>query len=545
MDIFTLMMMLIVTLFFAGGGFVFFKSYGKNTAWGRVPEGEERRDLYDAISSGDCERVHWYIKQGYSFDFSPMPPLTAAVKADDPAMLALLLSATKDLDLTDEKGMTPLMWAVRQGNVNMVTMLLGRGANPNTSDHLGRTPLMLAASNCDGAMLDLLLERGAVVDAMDENDWDALFWSVEGDCVNAVNRFLDLGLDPKRPDKQGQTAMKLAEKKPDIYEPFRQWIKSGKKPKPKSEISPKPVKAKGSFKLAWLLLPLVLLLVFWAMNRTDFSSKMKENGTIAEVSAPEDVLIHDGFGLLPAGPFTMGCAPGDQDCRDDELPAHEAYVSAFYMSQTEVSYAEFSRFMPKTGPAQEPVTQVSWYEAIAYCNWLSEVTGKEPVYRFRGSTEIPTEPNCKTDCDLSYPITVDWSANGFRLPTETEWEKAARFVSGAGRYPWGNEAPKPGETAIFATSKPENVGGVLDEKLPLQHMAGNVAEWVMDNYDPQAYGKVKGKDPCIRMGSSNKVFRGGHWQSMGLELRTSARLSAPPTHRSPTIGFRVCRSVGL
>jgi serine/threonine-protein kinase len=255
--------------------------------------------------------------------------------------------------------------------------------------------------------------------------------------------------------------------------------------------------------------------------------------TTQSVAAP-DSLVPEGtlppidLVLVPAGPFTMGCnAEHDPHCERDELPSHEVTVGAFQLDRVEVTVAEYAacvkagrctsdglgegEFCNWTRPdrLEHPINCVDWNQASAYCEWVS-----------------------------------------MRLPTEAEWEKAAR---GDGRrvYPWGNEPPTCrlavmddggdgcGKDSTWPVgSKPEGASpfGALD-------MAGNVWEWVADRYDVGYYARSPAQDPQGAEAGIERGERGGSWLSSEIaDLRTSERQSSPASYRNYNLGFRCARN---
>jgi formylglycine-generating enzyme required for sulfatase activity len=222
--------------------------------------------------------------------------------------------------------------------------------------------------------------------------------------------------------------------------------------------------------------------------------------------------------LVPAGEFTMGSATGDAD----ELPVHKVYVGAFFMDKHQLSVGQYARFleathherppdwttMNKPQNQNRPVANVDWAEADAYCKWA-----------------------------------------GKRLPTEAEWEKAARGTDGR-VYPWGNEPP----TRFHANSGKEvwsnhsaltPVGTFEEGKSPygVYDMAGNVWEWVSDWYDSEYYQLSPPQNPSGPRKGSHKVVRGGSWGSNGItDLRSSDREIHLPSFRGFGTGFRCVKN---
>ena len=222
--------------------------------------------------------------------------------------------------------------------------------------------------------------------------------------------------------------------------------------------------------------------------------------------------------LVPAGEFLMGSTDADTDADSDEKPQHKVYLDAFYIDQTEVTNAEYKRFVDATGhrapdhwtngqiPAgleNHPVVYVSWEDANAYAQWA-----------------------------------------GKRLPTEAEWEKAARGTDGR-IYPWGNtwDSAKcnsgdggPGKTTPVG-SYPAGASpyGALD-------LAGNVWEWCADWYGEGYYQTSPANNPRGPDSGSYRVLRGGSWIINRGDIRAADRLRFDPGLRDYNLGFRCCLS---
>ncbi|MCI0479196.1 formylglycine-generating enzyme family protein, partial [Candidatus Uhrbacteria bacterium] len=220
---------------------------------------------------------------------------------------------------------------------------------------------------------------------------------------------------------------------------------------------------------------------------------------------------------VPEGPFTMGSREGDPD----EAPEHQVYLSTYYIDLKEVTQGDYARFvrMTKRGKPFIPVFEddqskilkpelpaigMSWSDAVAYCKWA-----------------------------------------GKRLPTEAEWEKAARG-EGRRRYPWGNEfgigrANTDGsEDGFRYLSGPGSFEsgrspyGVFD-------MTGNDAEWVDDTYDEQYYQKTPYRDPKGPEDGQHKVIRGGSWRETPQNARVAKRFQAKMWRTDSTIGIRCAK----
>jgi len=238
---------------------------------------------------------------------------------------------------------------------------------------------------------------------------------------------------------------------------------------------------------------------------------------------------------IPAGPFTMGSRKGHGE--DDELPEHQVWVDEFLVARFPVTAAEWALFLNKNGnpdfsyfePSDEttvvlhdkvyyprrdcaryPANGVTWYGAVAFCEWLSQETGKE-----------------------------------FRLPFEAEWEKAARSGMERMRYPWGNDPPNgraqfnqqwvdPRHTLSPVDAYPSNSYGLYD-------MVGNVWEWCADWYEPDYYRNSPKRDPKGPENGRMRVMRGGAWGCLDVQVRCGGRWGEWPGSRSSGAGFRVAR----
>jgi sulfatase modifying factor 1 len=221
---------------------------------------------------------------------------------------------------------------------------------------------------------------------------------------------------------------------------------------------------------------------------------------------------------IPAASFLMGSAAG-QDC---ERPIHRVWVEAFRLAATQVTNAEYARFLSATGAApppfwqdpnfnhpQQPVTAVSWFEAARYCEWLSSQTGR--VYR---------------------------------LPTEAEWELAARGALEQKSFPWGDAAPQslPNYATRWQTG-PEPVARYAANAFGLYDICENVHEWCSDWYDPSYYAVSPERNPRGPEQSKRKSSRGGSWRHHIKVARCAARSSIPPEFQYADYGFRIACEV--
>lgn len=256
--------------------------------------------------------------------------------------------------------------------------------------------------------------------------------------------------------------------------------------------------------------------------------------------------VRDGLVLIPGGTFTMGSPAGERQRHEDER-AHRVALSPFYLSPYEVTQAEYESVMGAnpshfTGD-NLPVETVTWYDAAAYCNALSEREGLTPAYTVSGNT-------------------VSWNraADGYRLPTEAEWEYAARAGT-TGVFPWGDRITSDNanfegtypylieenyvnrQDPTVRSSRNRNRTVEVDELEPngfgLYNMHGNVSEWCFDYYGE--YGEETGNPAGARSGSL-RVNRGGGWNDFGKQLRSAYRSAAAPDTTDWNLGFRVARN---
>jgi len=297
--------------------------------------------------------------------------------------------------------------------------------------------------------------------------------------------------------------------------------------------------------------------------------------------------------LIPAGTFQMGDSFGEGEY--DERPVHTVTLSSFYMSKYETSNSQYCQFLnsalfqglvtvrngrvfnagsetfhsycdtssdysqivysnnsftvrTKGGRdmTNDPMVQVSWYGAVAYCNWLSQQEGLQPCYDF--ST---------WECDFS--------KNGYHLPTEAQWEYAARGGLSGGRFSWGDTINHDnanyqawGIVYSYDTSPYTNqtfhptwndgiepytspVGSFAPNGYGLYDTAGNVYEWCNDWYGAYDYSSSPQTNPTGSTQDGYRVLRGGCWYFPAHLCRVAYRSSSSPGNRRYFYGFRVCR----
>ena len=253
---------------------------------------------------------------------------------------------------------------------------------------------------------------------------------------------------------------------------------------------------------------------------------------------------------IEGGTFMMGSPSTEAERRDDEVQRRVS-VGSFYMSRYEVSQREYESVMG-TNPSSYrgenlPVEMVSWYDAIEYCNRLSQRDGLTPAYTIDKGR---SDPNNQSSSDtLRWLVIWNRNVNGYRLPTEAEWEYACRAgtttpfnlgnnitTSNAnydGHYPYNNNAK--GESG--RGMRP--VGSFAPNAWGLYDMHGNVREWCWDWYG--SYNPSDLNNPTGPATGSLRVLRGGSLHDTAAHARSARRDNAAPSSRSVRIGFRVVR----
>lgn len=289
-------------------------------------------------------------------------------------------------------------------------------------------------------------------------------------------------------------------------------------------------------------------------QRVETTLLTPEQSRIAATPAVVKTKFDQQLRLMPIGRYTMGSPRREPGRRANESQREVELKRGFYLSVTEVTNAQFRRFKPEHRSGiignhtldldNQPVVGVTWMEAVLYCNWLSEQDGLPPAYEKKGETLVAVNPMTK----------------GYRLPSDAEWEWAARNEGGGKlrRYPWGDAlpvAPRSGNYADamarlvvqdvipdyddgFAGSAP--VGKFPPNPLGLQDIGGNVAEWVHDYYTVTADSGQTLVDPLGPTDGKQHVIRGASWKHSGVtDLRLSARDFGDGARND--VGFRIAR----
>jgi formylglycine-generating enzyme required for sulfatase activity len=237
--------------------------------------------------------------------------------------------------------------------------------------------------------------------------------------------------------------------------------------------------------------------------------------------------------LIPAGSFLMGATPDDAGAFDAEKPQHKVMITRpFYLGVYEVTQPEYKQVMgvnPSDFVDSEllPVERVSWFDALAFCNKLSTREGRRPYYKIEDRT-----------------VTI-LGGNGYRLPTEAEWEYACRAPSDPGsatKHPFGNDGSGLANYAWFrgiGEFKTHPVGQKLPNRWGLYDMQGNLWEWCQDWFGENYYKQSPADDPRGPMQGDERVLRGGSWDYHPGVCRPAERGFHVPENRSDNIGFRV------
>ena len=273
-----------------------------------------------------------------------------------------------------------------------------------------------------------------------------------------------------------------------------------------------------------------------------------ETGTEAKTEVKTEVReVNDNFILLDGGKFLMG-SPESERQREPDEAAHEVTISPFYVDPYEVTQGDYETLMGENpsyfSGDNLPVENVTWYEAIAYCNALSESRGLTPVYTVEGDT-------------------VSWnrSADGYRLLTEAEWEYAARagtstvFNAGdqitsedanfEGSYPYlieENYVNHRNPEVVTSSYRGEtiSVDSLEPNQFGLYNMYGNVSEWCFDYYGE--YAPEQTDNPAGALSGSLRVNRGGSYIDFAKHLRSAYRSAANPIDTDRNLGFRIARN---
>ena len=271
------------------------------------------------------------------------------------------------------------------------------------------------------------------------------------------------------------------------------------------------------------------------------------------------------FALIPAGSFQMGDAFSEGE--GNERPVHTVNLSDFYMAKHETTKEQWDSVrvwglnngytdLASGGGkgANHPVHSVTWYDIVKWCNARSQKDGLTPCYTV-GEAVFKTGEDRGVSCNFA--------ASGYRLPTEAEWEKAARGGLSGKRFPWGdtishsqanyyaigtsfgNQSGNAGDHPTYNDgTRPYSapVGSFAPNGYGLYDMTGNMWEWCWDWYGASYYGLSPASDPRGASSGVYRVFRSGSWGGHAIHCRVAIRFVNPPTSRDHSVGFRTARS---
>jgi formylglycine-generating enzyme required for sulfatase activity len=334
----------------------------------------------------------------------------------------------------------------------------------------------------------------------------------------------------------------------------------------------------------------------WAFDFTEFASGSMESveyGTVTAItmavaaSLPTTARpLRSTHRMIPEGSFLMGNSDTNLN-KATESPVHNVAISAFYMDKCEVrkdlwdevrswagtnGYSDLAVGVGTGG--NHPAQTLTWYDCVKWCNARSERERLTPVY-CTDSAKTNVYRSGTVDAEDSF---VKWDANGYRLPTEAEWEKAARGGLVGQHFPWPGAASNylddiDGTKANYSSSGDAyEIGGPSDTKTTpigyynsnqviggivqgsdmtngygLYDMAGNVSEWCWDWYSTNYYATYPTNawptDPPGPTGGSTRIVRGGYWDNVRGALRCANRADSPPSFFRANVGFRCVRGL--
>ena len=303
-------------------------------------------------------------------------------------------------------------------------------------------------------------------------------------------------------------------------------------------------------------------------DKPDFASDTMRFRISATEEWPFPVPVDvDQFVFVPAASFTMGDAQGELA----NAPAHQVSVSGFYMGKYEVTWSLWQEVRTwavangydlsgvGSGKADtHPVHSVNWYDVVKWCNAASERAGLDPVYYLSQGGDVYRSGEIEPH--------IDYSKQGYRLPTEAEWEKAARGGLSGKRFPWGDTISHSNANFYGNTGKSYDlsshgyhpdfddgvhpytapVGSLTANGYGLYDMVGNLWEWCNDRYDSSYYSNSSGSDPTGPISGFYRVQRGGAWPYVTSYCPVAYRFANffyyALDHRNNFYGFRLVLS---
>ncbi len=250
------------------------------------------------------------------------------------------------------------------------------------------------------------------------------------------------------------------------------------------------------------------------------------------IYAQKDIKMVEVKGEL----FKMG---SQSEFYKEETPVHELRVSDFYISQYEIGFDDYSAFCNTAGFSEPygtpgfPATNLSWQRAVMMCNWLSSRDGFSKAYNIQRDEESKV-----------FIATCNFNSNGYRLPTEAEWEYAAKGGHRSKNYHFSG-SNSPYAVAWFSENYQgleHKSGELLPNELGIYDMSGNVAEWCWDRYDETQYSKKDTLNPKGPDVGEYRVFRGGTRRDKMEYIFISRRFYLEEDKKNLYVGFRVVRT---
>ncbi len=259
-----------------------------------------------------------------------------------------------------------------------------------------------------------------------------------------------------------------------------------------------------------------------AVTRVDVVMEKQKAGEVGSGAGKSSIEMV----YVKGGTFQMGSDKG----KDDQKPMHRVTVSSFNIGKYEVTQKQWMDVMGDNPSYwrgyEKPVEKITWYDCINFCNQLSQNEGLTPVYKRTGDR-----------------ITMNIDANGYRLPTEAEWEYASRGGNKSNGYKFsGSNVLDDYGWYSGNSNMTHEIGGKQSNELGIYDMSGNIAEWCWDWYDSKFFRKDVTRDPTGPVTGLYRVSRGGHWNNDTRYCEVSFRDSGTPSTSYAEIGFRVVRN---
>lgn len=408
----------------------------------------------------------------------------------------------------------------------------------------------LAESNASGSesvvikeLIDILQEDYALEEKL-------ALWSIESICiVMGIDYSLDIDSESdSKVELQYEIPVESSNEETVIQSEFKkldaltEGLQEGDKAKViiNQKITKHPFKIKKHKYKGSLIFVLSIITIFLIVivNPNFINKKTPQQNNTVSTSVDKPSKLAPQMILVEKGSFMMGGSGSDS-----EKPSHKViFTYDFYIGKYEITFEEYDRFCADKGRKEPndqgwgrekmPVIYVNWFDAIAYCNWMSEEEGLPKAYDSKGAL---LDRNGKITLDPSEVI-------GYRLPTEAEWEFVARGGNESKNfiYSGSNDLDSVGWYNSNARWKTEETGKKTANELKIHDMSGNVWEWCTDYYSK--YSSTTVTNPYIVNGSE-RVVRGGSWYNKADDSRVSSRGSySPETTFFSYIGFRICRT---